>query len=107
WRHIKAAVARTRNASREGLSPAGGIYRGVVALCREMAQDPVLRSLCFEGERFGMLGLRSHQKIKAQISRLVIESLASSPDVEESNVYASVGAFWGVAQVKVRRGDSR
>jgi AcrR family transcriptional regulator len=105
WQHFEAALVRAREACREGLSPAGGIYRGVVTLCRELTQDVVLRRLCFEGEGFGAaLSPRSQQKLKTEISRLVIECVAPSYDLEEWNVDASVGALWGVTQEEVRRG---
>ena len=104
--HTERALALARQAAREGSSAAGGVYRGVGALCYEMAQDSSLTEICFgdvSGFRAAALRLRYHQEVKAQISRFVVESIGPTAAADRLILEASVGAFWGAIQNEVVR----
>jgi AcrR family transcriptional regulator len=107
-RHTERALHRARKAGAMESSAAGAVYRGVVSLCLEIAQDPALKGICFGGVAGfeAVPRLRFHREVKAQISRFVAESIGSASDAEGLTIEASVGAFWGAIQSEVVLGNS-
>jgi AcrR family transcriptional regulator len=103
-----AAIAGAKRAGKKGLTPAGCVYRAVVALCARIAQDAALANLCF-----GRISVKAprmaqcHRQLTTEVGGLIENGLTPPSTVNDLTIEASVGAFWGILHGEVLMGRAR
>ena len=92
---LEALVCVAR-AARSSEDPLVGVHRGIVALMRHIADDPVLVRVAFvEVFALGPRGVQRRERLLGQFTELLAKSLPAGArgDLE---LEASVGAIWGI-----------
>jgi AcrR family transcriptional regulator len=109
------ALVCAAGAARSSADPVLGVHRGIVALMRHVADDPVLVRVAFvEVFALGRPGIERGERLLGQFTELLAKSLPSRgatipppgafPDLA---LEASVGAIWGIVHDLLTRGAAR
>jgi AcrR family transcriptional regulator len=106
WRieEILAQVARAQAAAK---SAPGGLYRGVSALCDEVASDPLVAGICL-ADPFpsGSRGSRARTRLVAAIGDQLVEGASTARSPSPLAAEASRAATWALFHHHVVRAPS-
>ena len=106
--HTGRALANAARYALTAESWAGGVYRGVTALCLDAACDPILARLAFGDASVGPSGMRRREAAAASIAD---RFRASAPDnalgLTTTSAEASIGAIWGVVNHYIKCGRAQ
>jgi len=101
---LEALVCAAR-ASRSSEDRLAGAHRGMVALMRHVASDPVLVRVAFvEIFALGPAGIKRRERLLGQFTELLARSVPRSQRPSDLVAEASVGAIWGIVHYHVTRG---
>jgi AcrR family transcriptional regulator len=109
------ALVCVAGAARSSEDPVLGVHRGIVALMRHVADDPVLVRVAFvEVFALGSPGIERGERLLGQFTELLAKSLpppgATTPPLRASPdlaLEASIGAIWGIVHDLLTRGAAR
>jgi AcrR family transcriptional regulator len=104
---LEALVCATRafQSSEDGLA---GMHRGITALLRHIAKDPVLVQVAFvEIFAVGPAGIERRERLLGQFTDQLMRGLPQSRAPSRLAVEASIGAVWGIIHDHVTRGATQ
>ena len=102
------ALVCAATASRSSEDRLVGAHRGMVALMRHVASDPVLVRCAFvEIFALGPAGIKRRERLLGYFTDVLARSLPRSQRPSDLVAEASVGAIWGIAHYHVTRGGTR
>jgi AcrR family transcriptional regulator len=106
--HGRQAIAQAKAARRADATWTTNACRSLVALCGQVAGDPVLARLCFAvAAPPGAEGVRWRQRFAANIATLLTEEAPPSCRLEGVAAEAMAGAVWGALRDEVIAGGVR
>jgi AcrR family transcriptional regulator len=101
------ALVCAAQASRGSDDPLAGVHRGIVALLRHVAGDPVLLRVAFvEIFALGPAGIERRERLLGQFTDLLASSLPHAQRPSDLVAEASAGAIWGLLHHYVTHGDT-
>jgi len=102
------ALRCAETASQGGGDPLAGVHRGIVALMRHVASDPVLMRVAF-GEvcTVGPAAVAYREELLCRFTDLLTRSLPKSSRPPSATVEGIVGGIWGIIQHHVTSGSAQ
>jgi AcrR family transcriptional regulator len=101
------ALVCTARASQSSDNRLAGVHRGMTALMRHIATNPVLVRIAFvEIFAVGPAGVQRREQLLGQFTGLLAASLQRSRAPSDLVVEASAGAIWGIVHHYVTRGEA-
>ncbi len=105
--HVDNATARARRAGEKDSTAAGRIYRVVASLCAQVAQNPILASLCFDESAVSdARTMRCHERLMGDFEGVIKEVGAPVAPRGDLSLDASTRALWGVMKNEVTNGQA-
>ncbi len=101
------ALVCVGRAARSSGDPLVGLHRGMVALMRHIATNPVLVRVAFvEIFAVGAPGIQRREHLLGQFARLLAGIMPPPPPPSDLTAEASIGAIWGIVHHHVIRGGA-
>jgi AcrR family transcriptional regulator len=105
--HTGEALAKVASAHNAGKTWAGGVYRGIAALCAHLAQDAAFARLAFvDAFAPGSVAIQHRTELVSSTTELLRKSAPLDQRPDSFMAEASVGAVWGVLRHQIVHGQT-
>jgi len=102
------ALSQASRAQTAGRDASGGTYRAIAALCEQVADDPILASVCLADDFvLNSIGARSRQRVMGAFAEQFVENGPIGERASDLSIEATAGATWAIFNQHMIKGWSQ